>query len=118
MNQTISYRQRGFDHQHVDLVQCSIHNWYSAFQKQTFKTRIIELSDTIVTWLIADGVVLQNIEDAVRLSLSFYLLTLYQLMVCICSFLPDRRIHTMPMIHQMNGARNPAPLQGLVGLLQ
>ncbi|KAI8102196.1 hypothetical protein M9435_005802 [Picochlorum sp. BPE23] len=60
MNQTIAYREGSDD----DLVQCSIQNWYSAFQKHTFKTHIIELSDTIVTWLIADGIVLRNIEDA------------------------------------------------------
>lgn len=71
MNQTIAYREGSYD----DLVQCSIQNWYSAFQKHTFKTHIIELSDTIVTWLIADGIVLRNIEDAVRFSLVISLLT-------------------------------------------
>jgi len=51
---------------HEALVHCSIQNWYPKFSKNTFKTKIVEIPSDVASWLVEDGIVLPNVDSAVR----------------------------------------------------
>lgn len=48
------------------LIRCSIQNWYPIFYRNTFKTRIVRISPAVSAWLVEDGIVLPDVDRAVR----------------------------------------------------
>ena len=48
------------------LLRCSIQNWYPIFHKYTFKTRILRIPGSVASWLVEDGIILPDVDRAVR----------------------------------------------------
>lgn len=55
-----------FDVSIEDLKACCIHNWYPYFSKYSFKTRLIPIPQNVAEWLVDDGVILPDLDRAVR----------------------------------------------------
>jgi len=47
------------------VLNCQIGSWYAAFEHVTYRTRLIELPNTFVEYLLADGVYLPERSAAV-----------------------------------------------------
>ena len=48
------------------ILNCQIGSWYRGFEQVTYRTRLIELPDTFVEYLLQDGVFLPEQSAAVR----------------------------------------------------
>lgn len=53
------------------ILNCQIASWYSAFERVTYRTRLIELPDAFVEYLLQDGVYLPEESAAVLPSLKY-----------------------------------------------
>ena len=47
------------------ILNCQIASWYSSFERVTYRTRLIELPDAFVEYLLQDGVYLPEESAAV-----------------------------------------------------
>ena len=55
------------------VLNCQISSWYPSLEHLTFRTKLINLPDDFVRYLVADGVFLSDLTQAVR---SLYILAL------------------------------------------
>lgn len=48
-----------------ELISCSIAEWYPKFEKHTFATVILPVTSEFVSWLVADGVYVDDTNEAI-----------------------------------------------------
>jgi hypothetical protein len=61
-----------------ELVDCMISNWYSRFQRATFRTILIPLPQPVVDWLVSDGLHMPADSEAVSVRAAMKIIVIHQ----------------------------------------